>query len=320
MRQTDPDDGSRIGRSDKASPENDAAVNTLMGAYVSGRDLRGFDTGIQYALARVLVDPQFIFRFEHEPANLPDGAVYRVSDFELASRLSFFLWSSVPDDELLKVAGAGRLADPAVLEQQTRRMLADPRAQSLVHNVAGQWLLLRQLDDVSPSTKVFDGKLRQAFRRETELLFETILREDRSVVDLIDADYTFVDERLAKHYGIPNIRGSRFRRVTVDDDARRGLLGHGSLSDRHVGREPHVPGQARQVDTRKPPGRSGTASATWSGDQPGSEGHARRRAHLAAPTAGAAPGQSELRGVSRGHGPDWFRARKLRPDRPVAGC
>jgi Protein of unknown function (DUF1592)/Protein of unknown function (DUF1588)/Protein of unknown function (DUF1587)/Protein of unknown function (DUF1585)/Protein of unknown function (DUF1595) len=209
--------------------EHDAAISTLMGAYTSGRDLRGFDTGIQYALARVLVDPQFIFRFEREPANLKDGAVYRVSDLELASRLSFFIWSSVPDDELLKVAGDGRFADPMVLEQQTRRMLADPRAQSLVHNVAGQWLLLRQLESVSPATKEFDGNLRLSFKRETELLFETILREDRSVVDLIDADFTFVDERLARHYGIPNIRGSRFRRVAVTDDARRGLLGHGSL-------------------------------------------------------------------------------------------
>jgi Protein of unknown function (DUF1592)/Protein of unknown function (DUF1588)/Protein of unknown function (DUF1587)/Protein of unknown function (DUF1585)/Protein of unknown function (DUF1595)/Planctomycete cytochrome C len=209
--------------------ENDAAVTTLMDAYGSGRDLRGFDTGIQYALARVLVDPQFIFRFEREPANLPDGAVYRVSDFELASRLAFFLWSSVPDDELLQAAGAGRLANPAALEQQTRRMLADPRARSLVDNVAGQWLLLRQLDSVSPATKEFDGNLRMSFKRETELLFETVLHEDRSVVDLIDADYTFVDERLARHYGIPNIRGSRFRRVTVEDDTRRGLLGHGSL-------------------------------------------------------------------------------------------
>jgi hypothetical protein len=207
----------------------DAAVNTLMDTYESGRDLRGFDTGIQYALARVLVDPQFIFRFEHEPGTLRDGAVYRVSDLELASRLSFFLWSSVPDDELLTVAGAGRLADPAVLEQQTRRLLADPRAQSLVQNVAGQWLLLRQLESVSPAAKAFDGNLRWSFKRETELLFETILREDRSVVDLIDADFTFVDERLARHYGIPNIRGSRFRRVTVEDDARRGLLGHGSF-------------------------------------------------------------------------------------------
>ena len=200
-----------------------------MGFYESGRALRGFETGIQYALARVLVDPRFIFRFEPEPADLPAGAVYRINDFELASRLSFFLWSSVPDEELLALAGRASCRDPAQLERQTRRMLADPRAQALVDNFAAQWLLLRQLDDVSPATKAFDGKLRQAFRRETELLFETILREDRSVVDLLDADYTFVDERLARHYGIPNIRGSRFRRVTLDGDARRGLLGHGSF-------------------------------------------------------------------------------------------
>jgi hypothetical protein len=155
--------------------------------------------------------------------------VYRVSDLELASRLSFFLWSSIPDDELLRVAAAGRLSDPATLEQQTRRMLADARASMLIENFAGQWLLLRQLEDVSPATREFDGSLRHAFRRETELLFETIVREDRSVLDLIEADYTFVDERLARHYGIPNIRGSRFRRVSLADGPRRGLLGHGSL-------------------------------------------------------------------------------------------
>jgi hypothetical protein len=142
------------------------------------------------------------------------GAVYRISDLELASRLSFFLWSSIPDEELIRVAASGRLDDPAVLEQQTRRMLADDRSRALVNNLAGQWLMLRQLDDIAPVTKEFDGNLRYAFRRETELLFETIVREDRSILDLIDADYTFVDERLARHYGIPNVRGSRFRRVT----------------------------------------------------------------------------------------------------------
>jgi hypothetical protein len=208
---------------------SDPAIDTLMTFFDSGRALRGFDTGIQYALARLLVDPQFIFRFERAPAGLRAGAIHRISDLELASRLSFFLWSSLPDDELLGIAAAGRLADPVVLEQQTRRMLGDARASALVGNLAGQWLLLRQLDDVAPGTKEFDGALRHSFRRETELLFETIVREDRSVLDLIDADYTFVDERLARHYGIPNIRGSRFRRVALDDGARRGLLGHGSL-------------------------------------------------------------------------------------------
>jgi hypothetical protein len=215
--------------------EKDAAVDTLIGFFDSGRALRGFDTGIQYALARILVDPQFIFRFERAPASALRAsagqapAAYRISDLELASRLSFFLWSSIPDDELLRVAASGTLDDPAVLEQQTRRMLADRRADALIDSLAGQWLLLRQLDDVAPGTKEFDGSLRYAFRRETELLFETIVREDRSILNLIDADFTFVDERLARHYGIPNIRGSRFRRVALGDGARRGLLGQGSF-------------------------------------------------------------------------------------------
>jgi mono/diheme cytochrome c family protein len=213
---------------------NDPIVETLLGFFDSGRALRGFETGIQYALARVLVDPQFIFRFERPPAGLRAGAVYRLSDLELASRLSFFLWSSIPDEELLGLAAQGRLADPVVLERQTRRMLADGRADALIDNLAGQWLQLRQLEEVAPATKDFDGNLRYAFKRETELLLETIVRDDRSILDLIDADYTFVDERLARHYGIANIRGSRFRRVVLDavlpnSRGRRGLLGHGSL-------------------------------------------------------------------------------------------
>ena len=209
--------------------ERDATITTLMEFFESGRQLRGFESGIQYALARLLVDPQFIYRFERAPANTRAGAAYRISDLELASRLSFFLWSSIPDEELLKVAAAGRLDDPTVLEQQTKRMLGDERARALVDNLAGQWLQLRQLDDITPGTKDFDGNLRYAFRRETELLFETIVSEDRSILDLIDANYTFVDERLARHYGIPYVRGSRFRRVALSDDARRGLLGQGSL-------------------------------------------------------------------------------------------
>jgi mono/diheme cytochrome c family protein len=209
--------------------ERDATITMLMGFFESGRKLRGFEAGIQYALARLLVDPQFIYRFERAPATVKAGAVYRISDLELASRLSFFLWSSIPDEELIRVAASGKLDDPAVLEQQTRRMLADDRSRALVNSLAGQWLMLRQLDDIAPVTKEFDGNLRYAFRRETELLFETIVSEDRSILDLIDADYTFVDERLARHYGIPNVRGSRFRRVTLDEGARRGLLGQGSL-------------------------------------------------------------------------------------------
>ena len=224
--------------------ERDQTIATLMEFFASGRKLRGFETGIQYALARLLVDPQFIYRFERSPALRPElraprassrgatlraGAAYRISDVELASRLSFFLWSSIPDEELIRVAASGKLHEPTVLEQQTRRMLTDDRSRALVSNLAGQWLLLRQLDDIAPGTKEFDGNLRYAFRRETELLFETIVREDRTILDLIDADYTFVDERLARHYGIPNVRGSRFRRIALGEGARRGLLGHGSL-------------------------------------------------------------------------------------------
>jgi hypothetical protein len=215
-------------------PDSDPAIEILMGFYRSGRERRGFDAGVQYAVARVLVDPRFIFRFEREPLDargkpLPAGAIYRLDSFELASRLSFFLWSSVPDDELLAAAKVGTLTNPSVLERQTRRMLADPKADAFVDNVAGQWLLLRLLDTLSPGTKEYDGNLRYAFRRETELLFESILREDRSVLDLVDADYTFVDERLARHYGIANVSGSRFRRVSLDDSPRRGLLGQGSI-------------------------------------------------------------------------------------------
>jgi hypothetical protein len=207
----------------------DAALATLMEFYAAGRAAGSFDTGIQRAVARVLVDPQFIFRFEAEPAGLADGALYAVSDLELASRLSFFLWSSIPDDALRAVAAAGELREPATLEREVRRMLADPKAEALVANFASQWLLLRLLDTVSPTGNEFDGNLRQALRKETELLFASVLREDRSVVDLLDADYTFVDERLARHYGIPNVRGSRFRRVALTSELRRGLLGHGSL-------------------------------------------------------------------------------------------
>jgi mono/diheme cytochrome c family protein len=205
------------------------AIATLMEFFESGHERRGFEAGIQYALARILVDPQFIYRFEREPEELTAGEVYRIPDLDLASRLSFFLWSSIPDEELLREAAAGRLTAPATLESQTRRMLADDRARALIDNIAGQWLLLRELETVSPGTKTFDGNLRYSFRRETELLFETIVREDRSIIDLIDADYTFVDERLARHYGIPNVRGSRFRRIQLDEGSRRGLLGHGSV-------------------------------------------------------------------------------------------
>jgi mono/diheme cytochrome c family protein len=210
----------------------DTDIDTLLGFYDAGRKKGGFDAGIEDALRFVLTSPRFLFRDEPDPAGVAPGAVYPASDVELASRLSFFLWSSVPDDELLNVAIQGKLKEPAILEQQVRRMLADPRSTALVKNFAAQWLFVRNLQSFQPDTATFpnfDDNLRQAFRRETELFVESIMREDRNVLDLLTADYTFVNERLARHYGIPNVYGSRFRRVTLSDENRRGLLGEGSV-------------------------------------------------------------------------------------------
>ena len=201
--------------------------------YEAGRAERDFDLGIQRALERVLVSPQFLFRIEQEPAGAAPGSVYRVGDFELASRLSFFLWSSIPDDELLDAAAAGTLRQPDVLRRQVNRMLADPRSRSLVTNFAAQWLFLRDVETKEPDVYLFrdfDEGVRAAFVRETELFLDSILRENRSVLDLLTADYTFLNEPLAKHYGIPNITGSHFRRVTLPKGSpRRGLLGQGSI-------------------------------------------------------------------------------------------
>jgi mono/diheme cytochrome c family protein len=210
----------------------DADVERLMNFWREGRRQRDFDRGVQVALQRVLASPKFVFRAEREPAQLPSGRAYRLSDLELASRLSFFLWSSIPDDELLEAATRNRLKDPAVLERQVRRMLADPKSERFVSNFAGQWLYLRNLSNHQPNSMVFpdfDDNLRQAFWREAELFFESIVREDRNVLDLMTADYTFVNERLALHYGIPNVYGSKFRRVTLTEDARKGLLGKGAI-------------------------------------------------------------------------------------------
>jgi hypothetical protein len=207
-------------------------VDDLIGFFRAGREKGSFETGIQSALRLILASPNFLFRSEPDPADAAPGTIYRIGDLELASRLSFFLWSGPPDDQLLDAAAQGRLKDGAVLEQQIRRMLADRRSQALVTNFAGQWLYLRNLQSVNPDGPEFpnfDDNLRDAFRRETELFFGSIVREDRSVLDLLDADYTFVNERLAKHYGIPNVYGSQFRRVTVTDENRRGLLGQGSI-------------------------------------------------------------------------------------------
>jgi len=217
-------------------PVSQKDVQTLLTFYRSGRDSKsnggGFDAGIGKALERILVGPEFLFRLERDPVNVGPNNAYRISDLELATRLSFFLWSSIPDDTLLDMAERGKLKDPVVLEQQVRRMLADSRSKALVTNFAAQWLNLRTIQRVSPDPETFpdfDQNLREAFQQETQLFFESMLREDRSVMDLLNADYTFLNERLARHYGIPNVYGSHFRRVKLSDEARKGLVGQASV-------------------------------------------------------------------------------------------
>jgi len=266
----------------------DADAETLLGFYQAGRNSGDFETGIERALEFILAHPEFVFRTEDAPASVKPGEAYRIDDRELASRLSFFLWSTVPDDELIRLASQGRLRDPAVLERQVRRMLADPRAHELVVNFGGQWLELRTLKSATPEGIVypdFDDNLRQAFRTETEMFVESIVREDRSVIDLLNADYTFVNERLARHYGIPNIYGSQFRRVklTGDLDVRRGLLGKGSvelvtsISDRT---SPVLRGKwvlMNLLGTVPPEPPPNVPALKPSGDKPGAEETMRQR-------------------------------------------
>jgi len=213
-------------------PVTDNDLENLLSFYQSGRNKGNFESGIRTVIQAIIANPEFVFRFEREPANVIPGKNYRISDLELASRLSFFLWSSTPDDQLITLASQGKLKDPVVLEKQVRRMLADPRSDALTANFAGEWLHLQNLKTVNPDLfefPNFDRSLANSMKRETELLFDNIMREDRSVLDLVTANYTFVDERLAKHYGIPNILGSRFRKVALTDPNRFGLLGHGSV-------------------------------------------------------------------------------------------
>ena len=213
-------------------PVTAADLDVLLPFYERGYAAGGFERGVQHALERVLVSPEFLFRIERDPEEAAPGTPYRISDLELASRLSFFLWSSIPDDELLDRAIAGELREPDVLETQVRRMLADGRSRALVDNFAAQWLYLRDVEAKEPDPGFFPGfdeNLRQAFMRETELFIDSVLREDRGVGELLTADYTFLDERLAKHYGIPHVYGSHFRRVSLDGTERRGLLGHGGI-------------------------------------------------------------------------------------------
>ncbi|MEQ1896873.1 MAG: DUF1592 domain-containing protein [Vicinamibacterales bacterium] len=223
---------SQLARRAYRRPVTPAEVTTLMGFYTTARADGDFDRGVRVALQRILTSPDFLFRVERQPDTAVAGKPYRISDLELASRLSFFLWSSIPDDQLLDVAVTNRLHQPDVLNAQVRRMLRDPRSTAFVENFAGQWLRLRNIKAAIPDTRMFpnfDDNLRIAFRRETELFFTSIIREDRSALDLIAADYSFLNERLARHYGVPNIYGSEFRRVTFTNGQRGGLLGQGSV-------------------------------------------------------------------------------------------
>lgn len=213
-------------------PVTDKDIRPLMAFFQTGRSAGDFDQGIEKALRAVLVSPDFLFRIERDPAGQQTAAIHRVSDFEMASRLSFFLWSTIPDDELLGLAEKKKLSDPAVVAKQVKRMLADAKSQSLVDNFAGQWLYLRNLSTQKPDPDAFpefDDSLRQSFRQETDLFFQSVLREDRPVTDLLDANYTFLNQRLAEHYGIKNIYGSQFREVALTDPNRGGLLGQGSI-------------------------------------------------------------------------------------------
>ena len=214
-------------------PVTTAETERLLGYYQRGKNSGGtFDSGLETALAFVLVNPQFLFRSEADPSTVAAGTPYRISDLELASRLSFFLWSSIPDDQLINIASQGRLKDPVVLEQQVKRMLADKRADALLDNFLGQWLYLRNLKGTAPDPQIFpdfDDNLRVAFEQETKLFVGSVIKEDRSIIDLVNGDYTFVNERLARHYGIRGVYGNQFRKVMVSDPARRGLLGQGSV-------------------------------------------------------------------------------------------
>jgi len=216
-------------------PSTDADVEMMMGFFNAGRAEGGsFDQGIEAVVQRVLADPEFIYRSELEPEGLAPGTTYRISDLELASRLSFFLWSSIPDEELIEIASAGRLHEPEVLRAQVDRMIADPRSDAFIENFTGQWLSVREIEASEPVVDLFpdfDSTLRDAFRREIELFFGSIIQDNHSILDLLDADYTFVNERLARHYGIPDVYGSQFRRVELGPELeeRRGLLGKGAL-------------------------------------------------------------------------------------------
>ena len=259
-------------------PGTDADVDTLLRFYRAGHDEGGFERGIQEALARLLVSPQFLFRIERDPADLAADGVYAISDLELASRLSFFLWSTIPDDELLDVAAGGTLRDPEVLKTQVQRMLADPRAAALARSFGGQWLHIRNLRAVDPDASAypeFDDNLRDAFARETELFLESQMRDDRPLAELLTADYSYLNERLARFYGGAQRLRCALPPGAVARSQSGRTVGPGEHSDRHLLRDPDLAGSARQVPARQHPGCAAAAAA---GERAGAGGVGRRRA------------------------------------------
>ncbi len=255
----------------------------------------------------MLASPKFTFRTERDPAKTTAGDVHRLTDLELASRLSFFLWSSIPDDRLLDLAARGELSKPDVLEAQVRRMLTDPRAHALTENFAGQWLYLRNLDGMVPNVLAFpdfDDNLRQAFRRETELFFESVLQEDRNVLDLMTANYTFLNERLARHYHVPYVYGSHFRRVTLHGRDALGAARQRQHADGVVAYRPYVAGGARQVGAGES-ARNAAARAAAERSSFEREQSTRRPRLNDAGAHGRASSQSRMRRVPQVNGPDW---------------
>ncbi len=245
-------------------PVTETDLKPLMAFYDSGRKEKDFDNGIEVALRALLVSPDFLFRIERDPAGAAPGSVHRINDYELASRLSFFLWSSIPDEELLTLAGQSRLRDPKVMGQQVARMLDDPKSKAFVSNFSGQYLYLRNLASQKPDPDEFpefDNNLRHAFEQETELFFNAIVRENRPVTDLLDAKFTYLNQRLAEFYGVPGVYGPQFRRVELTDSRRTGIAGPGQPVDRDFVSQPDICGAARQVGAGKSAGHTAAPAA-----------------------------------------------------------
>ena len=300
-------------------PVTDEDVQPLVAIYKEGRATRDFDAGIERAVEALLSSPSFLFRAEQEPSGIRAGAAYRLSDLELASRLSFFLWRSIPDDELLDAAVAGQLKTPAGLARQVKRLLADKRSSRFMKDFSEQWLEVRNVQSKAPDSNLFssfDDSLRKAMLKETELFFESQVREDRPVQDLLRADYTFLNEQLARHYGINDVFGGHFRRVTRDRRAAARVAGPRERADDDVVRESDLGRAARQVGAREPPGRTAAAAAA---QRAAAQGERRQeQADRAQGAHGAAPEQPGLRELPLAHGSTRLRARTLRRGRPVA--